>query len=265
MNSATFEITAGWSRTAAMPPGRVLRAYATEAKYETMRMLRTPAFSFPFLGLPLLLFLLFAVVLFSDSIRNEPDAPRFVFTAFAVFGMMGPGMFGFGMALALEREQGLLKLKRALPMPRAAHLVAKMLMALLFGVFVMITMLPFASLGHVHLGFAKSLNVGLICVLGTLPFSAVGLLIGSLASGKAAAAYVNILYQLMMHLSGLFYMLPKFLRLIAPVWPTFHLQQLVLGATGAPARGSVLVHVAVLAGLTVFCSYFAVRRLARVG
>ncbi len=248
-----------------MSTGRVRRAYLLEAKYETVRMLRTPAFSIPFLALPLLLFLLFGVVLFGNETRNSPDAARFIFAAFAVLGVMGPGMFGFGMALALEREQGLLRLKRALPMPRAAHLAAKMFMALLFGVLVMISLLPFAPLGHVRLGVAGSLYVGLTCVLGTLPFSAIGLLIGSLASGKAAAAYVNVAYQLMMHLSGLFYPLPAFMQLIAPVWPTFHAQQLVFGAMNAPMRGSAIAHIAVLAAVTASCSIVAIRRLVRVG
>ncbi len=69
----------------------------------------------------------------------------------------------------------------------------------------------------------------------------------------------------MMHLSGLFYLLPRFMQLIAPVWPTYHLQQLVLGATGSTMRGAALVHAGVLAGITVCCSFFAVRRLERVG
>ena len=45
---------------------------------------------------------------------------------------MGPGIFGFGVGLAMERDQGLLKLKRAQPAPAGAHLFAKMVMSMVF-------------------------------------------------------------------------------------------------------------------------------------
>ena len=36
-----------------------------------------------------------------------------------------PGLFGFGVSLAFEREQGLLTFKQALPMPPGAYLLAR--------------------------------------------------------------------------------------------------------------------------------------------
>ena len=53
-------------------PARLWRAYLTEAKYESVRMLRAPAFAIPFLGLPVALYLLFAVLLFGDAFRSDP-------------------------------------------------------------------------------------------------------------------------------------------------------------------------------------------------
>jgi ABC-2 type transport system permease protein len=266
MSATAIQSGATFPHTTTMPPARQLRAYYTETKYECIRMLRTPGFSIPFLGIPVLLFLLFDVLLFGSATRNDPDAGRYLFTAFAVLGMMGPGMFGFGMALAIEREQGLLKLKRALPMPPASFLIAKMLMATLFGVIIMVTMIAAAlTLGRIPLSIGQIFSVTAICVLGTIPFSAIGLLIGSLASGKSSAAYVNIIYQVMLQLSGLFYPLPKFLRTIAPVWPTHHLQQLVMHSVGGPSSGQPIVHILVLIGVTLLFTLLATRRLARSG
>jgi len=119
-------------------------------------------------------------------------------------------MFGFGATLATEREQGLLTLKRALPAPRGSYLLAKLLMTMLFAFVVMATMIPAALLlGHLHLTFAQCVSVTAINVLGSLPFCAIGLFIGTRASGKAAVAFVNLIYVPMMHISGLFYPLPK--------------------------------------------------------
>lgn len=271
MNAVPLEVSSDpihsneLTRSTTMPAGRLLRAYLTEAKYETVRMLRTPAFAIPFLGLPVLLYLLFGVLIFGAEIRNNPQAGIFIFTAFAVLGMMGPGIFGFGMVVATEREQGLLTLKRALPMPPAAYLLAKMLMATMFAAIVMATMLAALPLSHLKLTVGRELAAVVINILGALPFCAIGLFIGVRTTSRSAPAFVNIIYQVMMHISGLFYPLPKFLRMIAPVWPTYHLQQLVFRALGAPSQGQAIVHVAVLAGITLLCAVFAVRRLARVG
>lgn len=69
----------------------------------------------------------------------------------------------------------------------------------------------------------------------------------------------------MMHVSGLFYPLPKFLRTISPVWPSYHLQQLVFSALGAPSYGKPLIHIVFLAGVALLLTLLSIRRLARVG
>jgi ABC-2 type transport system permease protein len=243
---------------------RLLRAYCMEAKYETIRMLRAPAFVFPTLILPVGLFLLLGVAIF----RNVSDSRIVVgmFTGFATFAMVGPGMFSFGIALAQERQQGILTLKRALPMPTAAYLIAKMLMAVVFSMVVMATLTAVAlwadRLPGVPLSQVAHLVV--VCVLGTLPFCALGLLIGSLVSGASAPAFVNLIYFPMIYLSGLFFPLPAFLTRIAPIWPAYHLNRLAMDASGI-VESRPLLHVTVLTLLMLLCSAVAIRRLARVG
>lgn len=247
-----------------MTTARLLHAYLTEAKYECLRTLRMPGFALPFLLLPVALYLFFGVVLFGAS--KDPNTALFIFLAFSVFGVMGPGMFGFGVIVAVEREQGLVTLKRALPAPRPAYLLAKMLMALLFAVLVMATMIIAAvTLAHLRLAIGQFVGLALINILGALPFCALGLFIGTRTSGKSAPAFVNLLYLPMIYLSGFFFPLPKSIHWIEFTSPAFYLDQLALGAVGAPAWGSPAIHAAVLAGVTLFLGVFAVRRLARVG
>jgi ABC-2 type transport system permease protein len=265
MSAISIQVSSELPAGAVMPTSRLWNAYFTEAKYETIRMLRTPAFAIPFLGLPALLYLLFGVVIFGPAIRNDPQSGLFIFAAFALFGVMGPGMFGFGMLVAGEREHGLLTFKRALPMPPPAYLVAKLLMAVMFAVIVTATMLAVLPLGHLKLTAGQLFAAAAVSVLGALPFCAIGLFIGVLTTSRSAPAFVNILYQMMMHLSGLFYPLPKSLHTIAPVWPTYHLQQLFFTAIGLPSQGRAITHVAVLVLLTVVLTLVAVRRLVLKG
>jgi len=52
---------------------------------------------------------------------------------------------------------------------------------------------------------------------------------------------------------------------IAPVWPTYQLQQLFFSAIGVPSQGRAITRVAVLVALTLVLTVLAVRRLAQKG
>jgi ABC-2 type transport system permease protein len=248
-----------------MACGRMLRAYGVEAKYESLRMLRSPAFAGPFLLIPVTLYLLFGSLLYGAEIAKDPKSAVFIFMGFLVLGVVGPGMFGFGMTVATEREQGLLQLKRALPMPRAANLLAKMLMSMLFVAIVMATMALAAPLGHVHLSAGRLLGLALVNIFSALPFCALGFFVGSLASAKSAPAFVNLLYLPMIYLSGILFLLPKSMGWLATISPAHHLSQLGRASIGAPYSGTVVGHVLVLAAVTVVFTLMAARRIERRG
>jgi ABC-2 type transport system permease protein len=265
MNAIALGADREVARKTTMPTSRLVRAYLMEAKYETLRMLRAPAFAGPFLALPVLLYLLFGVLLFGDALAKDPKSAVFVFLGFSVLGVMGPGMFGFGVTVAMERDNGLLVLKRALPVPTGAYLLAKMLMSMLFVAIVMVTMIAAVPIGHLKITAGQLLSISVVSILASTPFCAIGLFIGSWASGKSAPAFVNLFYLPMIYLSGFLFPLPKSVQWVARISPAFHLHQLVLSAMGAPSEGAPMIHVAVLAGVTVGLTALAVRRLARVG
>jgi ABC-2 type transport system permease protein len=245
-----------------MPLNRVGWAYFIEAKYESLRMLRAPAFAVPFLLIPVALYSFFGAI---SSGSANANTPTYLFTGFSVFAVMGPALFGFGMSVALEREQGLLRLKRALPMPPLAYLAAKMLMAMFFSVLASITLVAAAvMLSPLTLGPERYAGIVAINVIGTLPFCAIGLFIGARVSGRTAPAIVNVVYLPLIYLSGLFIPLPAGIRFVALFSPAFHLNQLGLHMAGVGSILSVAMHLAVLVGVTVLFTGLTVRRLSRL-
>lgn len=279
MSATTFPIENNLTHNPTMSSSRLRRAYLTEMKYECLRALRAPAFSIPFLLLPIALYVLFGILLAGSMSKGDATIAKIMFANWAVFGVMGPGMFGFGMFVASEREQGLLTLKRALPMPPAAYLLSELAMVMLFSAIVMGT-LVFAgvALGHPGLRASQYLGLTLLDMLGSLPFGAIGLFIGTRASAKAAPAFANLAYLPFMHLGGLFYPLPKSVQPLEFISPAFYLDKLSLRLVGAPSldqlaipaagpssHGGVALYFAVLAAVTIFFTTLAIRRLARVG
>lgn len=243
-------------------PTAALASYLLEAKYEFLRVLRTPAFAVPTLLFPPMFYVLFGVLL-----NRAGPAAYYLFATYSVFGVMAPGLFGFGVGVALERERGWLSLKRVAPMPPGAYLASKMAMAMLFALIIYAVLAVLAvTMGHVRLAAEQWLLLGAIAVTGVMPFCALGLLIGSRAPGQATPVIVNLIYLPMAFLSGLWMplsMLPHAVESIAPLWPAYHLAQLALAVIGQAPTDAAAVHVAVLIGFTAVCFGIARRWLAR--
>lgn len=252
-----------------MSQRRLINAYVTEAKYAFLRFMRLPAFMIPTLLFPLFFYLLIGFVFGAFKGKSsEIDLPIYLFCGFATMSAMTPGMFGFGVGFAVDREQGLLTLKRALPMPPLAALVGSVVMSVLATFLAATVLAVVATLaGIIELPLTTLIAVLLTVALGAIPFCALGLMLGSFASGRAAPVIVNILYILLLYFSGLFIQLPKALQSVVTVSPAFYLHQLALSAAHTKNFMVVgpLTHIAVLLGVTVLCLTVSARRLTRVG
>lgn len=248
----------------AMPRRRLLAAYATEARCELLRYLREPAFLLPVMLFPAAFYVMFGIVL----ARGNDDAARYLLASYSTFGVMAPGLFGFGVSLALERDGGLLELKRAMPMPPGAYLLGKLLMAMLVAACVGVLLLVLAvSLANVPLTPAQGVALLATDVLGVVPFCALGLLVGTWIKGQGAPGLLNLVYLPMAFLSGLWFplqMMPAVLRALAPAWPSYHLNALALAAVGM-GSSPPLPHALVLVLFACACLLLAARRLRRNG
>jgi ABC-2 type transport system permease protein len=248
-----------------MTGARVFAAYLGETKWEFIKMIRNPMFAMPTLFFPVMFYLLFAVLLYKGASAGAVQ----ILVRMGVFGVMAPGLFGFGVALAFEREYGLLQYKQALPMPPGSYLLARMAMAMMFAAIIALLLISLALfVSHAPLTLPMLARLFVTEVLGVLPFCAMGLTVGTLVSGQAAPAVINIIYLPMAFLSGTFFPIEAagpFLAGVAPIWPSYHLTQLALGAVEQPHAGAAWSHVAALAGFTVLFFTIALARLSSGG
>jgi ABC-2 type transport system permease protein len=239
------------------------RVLLLEARMEFLRLLRNPGFSVPIISFPLLFYVLFAIML-GPRPANVTLA-RHMLANFTVFSAMAPGLFGLGVTLALDRERGLLELKRALPVPPAAYLGAKLLMSVAFAAIVsLLLMLLAATLGEVALGAIQWCTLLALALLGVVPFCALGLWVGTLVKGQAAPAVINLLYLPMGLLSGVLLplsILPAAVARCAPLWPSYHLAQLALYAVDREQPPQIALHIGALCAAAAVFFGAALRRL----
>lgn len=227
------------------------RIHILEARGELLRLIRLPMFAIPSLLFPWMFYMFFGVI-FN---RGNADQASYMLTTYGTFGVIGPALFGFGVAVALDRQRGLLSLKRVLPMPISAYFSAKIFMSMIFAAIIIAGLYAIAVVGaNVSLPPQQWSLLALILLIGTLPFCAMGLAIGVWINAQAAPAVVNLLYLPMSFLSGLWIpitMMPGALQKLAFLLPPYHLSQLALGIIGLDQPHAQWIHLLALALFTI--------------
>jgi ABC-2 type transport system permease protein len=250
-----------------MPKWRTVGVYVNEARFECLRIFRSPAFVVAVIVMPLAFYLLLGVALRDLRHQGGPHAlgDAAIFVSFAIYGVLAPGLVVIAMQLATERSLGVLAYKRALPMPPASYIAAKILSAHIFAVIIMALLTALAvTLGGVQVERSRLIVLAGIMALGVAPGCAMGLLIAAAFPPGVANALASTVFITMVMLAGLFYPLPPLLEAMRPIWPAYHLQQLGLAAFGLPSHGDPSVHVLILVAATALFSALAAWRLARL-
>ena len=231
-----------------------LNLFTKETKYEFLKLLRHRAFSLATIGFPIMFYLLFGIANRHETMRGFSIA-KYLLGGYACFGLVGSALYGLGVGLAMERAQGWLDLKRASPMPPIAYLLAKCVTAIAFGlIIVAILTVIGVTLGGVQLSLGEISRMLAYTTVGAIPFAAMGLVLALVVPAGAATGVINLIYLPMSFLSGLWIpieQLPHWLQRLAPVFPTYHLAQLFLGAFGYAQPGPALGHWLYLAGFTL--------------
>ncbi len=242
-----------------------LGVYVREARFEFLRVLRTPGFALPTLLFPTMFYVFFGL-LFGQN--GNGHVATYMLASYGTFGVMAPALFGFGVGVAMERERGILAMKRVAPKPPMAYLVAEAAVAMLYALIIVLLLSVLGAIfGGVALPLGEWVGLAVALVLGALPFCALGLVVGVHVGGQASAAIVNLVYLPMSFLAGLWIplaMLPHWLQQFAVVLPTYHLSQLALGILHLDARGTLAGHAAYLAVFTAACAAVALRGWRRI-
>ena len=242
-----------------------LGVYLREAGFQFWDVLRMPAFALPTLLFPTMFYVFFGLI-FAKSGDNQ--VATYMLATYGTFGIMAPALFGFGVGVAMEREHGVLAMKRMAPMPPLAYLFSKTAMAMLFALVIVLLLFLLAALfGGVALLRAQWFLLMATLIIGTLPFCALGLAVGVRVGGQASAAIINLIYLPMSFLSGLWVPLqffPHWLQELARIFPTYHLGQTALNIVGQGNSGHFLTHLIYLILFTVACLWFAQRGWRRI-
>jgi ABC-type multidrug transport system permease subunit len=173
-----------------------------------------------------------------NQLVHETGARYIDFVVPGLLGMnlMGSAMWGLGFSIVEARQKKLLKRMVASPMPRWQYLMSFLLSRLVMLVVEVVVVLGFARLVF-GVPFRGSLwELGFLCVLTSLSFSTLGLLVASRAQTmEAASGLMNLVMLPMWILSGVFFSATRFPSVVQPI-----VRALPLTAAIDALRGNML-------------------------
>jgi len=142
----------------------------------------------------------------------------FVLPGLLGMNLMGSGIWGIGFAIVDQRAKRLLKRFMATPMSRAEYLASFLFSRLFFLVLEVIALLGFGVLVFGVPLRGSVLALAAICLLATVSFGAIGLLVSSRArTTEGVAGLMNLVMIPMWIFSGVFFSSSNFPSAVQPV------------------------------------------------
>lgn len=202
-----------------------MNALTMQFKAEVLRIFRNPYFVFWSLLMPIVFYFIFTNVV-NTNVPDVKEWQAHYLMSMATFSVMGSAIMTFGIRMVQERTQGWSTFMKITPFPSWAYFSAKMFGQTIMHVFSVIVIF-FAGflINGVSLTFAQWLFSGLWILLASLPFLAIGTLVGAMKKVETASGVSNIVYLALAILGGMWFPMSTFpdaMQNIGQWLPSYH-------------------------------------------
>ena len=230
---------------------------------EFLKLLRMPTFAIPALLFPILFFSMFGLHQAKDPLAGL-DGGLYMLVAYGSYAVMSVSMFAFSVSVAVERSIGWQRLLQASPMGPAMYFGGKSLVTAVFGMLSVALLFIFCrAAAGIEVPGPMLLGLLACLVLGLVPFSAFGLLLGYVLGPNSVVGVANAIFLCLAFASGIFMpfpALPEAVQQVAPYLPSYHLARMGWNVALGQPLSAQLVHMAWLLGYAAL--FFGVARIA---
>lgn len=202
----------------------------------------------------------------ADDVMREPGSRYIDFVVPGLVGLniMSNAIWGLGFSIVDSRRRKLIKRLVATPMSRAHYLLSHLIWRLMILVVEVAVPIGFGALAFGVPVRGSLVELGVIALLASLSFSALGLLIASRATTiEGVSGLMNVTQVPMWILSGVFFSAQRFPDLVQPLIKALPLTAAIDALRGNLLQGSSLIQLgpelAVLGGWLVVCFVLALK------
>jgi len=200
-------------------------AFGMQCKMEIIRILRNPYFVFWSLLMPIVFYVIFTKV-FNTNIQDKQEWHAHYLMSMTTFSVMGSAIMILGIRLVEERTKGWALFMRITPLSDLAYFASKMVGQTVIHVLsISIIFASGAIINGVTLTAYEWIMSGLWILFGSLPFLALGTLIGAMKRVDTASGVSNVIYMILAISGGMWMpmeIMPKFVQNIGIWLPSYN-------------------------------------------
>ena len=241
-----------------------------QTRYDLLSLLRDRQSRFFTLILPVMFLVIFVNVFGNHTIGAEQvKASTYYIPGISALGVIAASFTNLVIAVVAQRELGILKRRRATPVPAWVLVAGRTVTAAATSVVVVAVMLTIAVAGYgAHVTAATLPGILLTVVVGSAAFACLGFAVSTaISSADAAQPVVLVLTLPLYFISGVFVpsiRLPDWLNTIARVFPVQHLADALHHSLDPAATGLAVAwsDLGVIAAWGVAGAILAIRRFA---
>lgn len=202
-----------------------MKMIMNQCKAEMLRILRNPYFVFWSLLMPIMLYFIFTRLVNTGADDQSVWQAHYLMSM-ATYSVIGSAITTLGIRLVQERTQGWTVFIRLTPLPGSVYFLGKMFAQTIIHLFSIICIFAAGGLiNGVSLSAGRWVLCGLWILAGSLPFLAIGTLIGTMKRVDTASGIGNVLYMGLAVMGGMwipFENLPGLMQSIGRWLPSYN-------------------------------------------
>jgi ABC-2 type transport system permease protein len=189
-----------------------------------LRIIRNPYYVFWSLLMPIMFYFIFTRVV--NTGNDDPTWRAHYLMSMATFSVMGSAIMTLGIRLVQERTQGWTTFIRITPLPGSVYFFGKMFGQTMMHLFSVICIFIAGYLiNGVSLSAGQWVLSGLWILIGSLPFLAIGTLVGAMKRVDTASGVSNVIYMALAVAGGMWMpieILPQLMQKIGHWLPSYN-------------------------------------------
>jgi ABC-2 type transport system permease protein len=201
-----------------------MRLITVQCKAEMLRIIRNPYYVFWSLFMPIMFYFIFTRVV--NTGNDDPTWRAHYLMSMATFSVMGSAIMTLGIRLVQERTQGWTTFIRITPLPGSVYFFGKMFGQTMMHLFSVICIFIAGYLiNGVSLTAGQWVLSGLWILIGSLPFLAIGTLVGAMKRVDTASGVSNVIYMALAVAGGMWMpieILPRLMQKIGHWLPSYN-------------------------------------------
>jgi ABC-2 type transport system permease protein len=216
-----------------------------QARYDLLGILRNRQARFFTLILPLLFLVIFVGVFGNHTVPPGVKASTFYVPGLSALGVISASFVNLVISITAQREGGILKRRRATPVPAWVLIAGRGLTAVTVSLVVLAVLIAFGRVVYgVSLRVSALPGVAFTAVVGSVTFCVLGYALSTAIKNEdAAQPMVQAIMLPLYFISGVFIVtkLPSWLHHVAEVFPVYHLANGLYNAYDPAGHGVGIV------------------------